>query len=49
MEKINQIQVIYKQTKYSYKECYHCIDGKTLVEYLEEQVSFDIKNKLKYF
>lgn len=48
MEKINQIQVVYKQTKYSYKEYYHCIDGKTLVEYLEEQVSFDIKNKLKY-
>lgn len=48
MGKEKQIQVIYKQTKYFYKEYYHCIDGKALVEYLEEQVSFDIKNKLKY-
>lgn len=49
MTKVNQIQVVHKRTKYFYKEYYHCIDGKTLVEYLEEHVSFDTKNKLKYY
>ncbi len=48
MAKVNQIEIVYKKTKYFYKEYYHCIDGKALVEYLEEHVSLGIKNKFKY-